>query len=270
MKIQVASDLHLELLPADWGARHLLAPHPDADLLVLAGDVHRGAQAIECFKDWPVPVLYVPGNHEFYGQIWEEARHKLQESAAGTAVRVLDNDSYQVGDARFLGTTLWTDFEIDRARPAASSMRLAATGLNDFFQIRSQRGDPTSGLLTPELLLEDHRASRSWLNSQLKVPFQGRTVVITHHAPHRLSVHRKYVGDPLTPAFASDLTDLLHQTDLWIHGHTHDSFDYKLGRCRVVSNPAGYALNRKSSLQSAADLKLENPAFDEGLVLALN
>jgi len=70
VKIQVASDLHLELLPQDYGIQRLLVPHPQADILVLAGDIHNGTKAIKLFRDWAVPVLYVAGNHEFYGQVW--------------------------------------------------------------------------------------------------------------------------------------------------------------------------------------------------------
>lgn len=89
----------------------------------------------------------------------------------------------------------------------------------------------------------------------------------THHAPHRLSVHRKFVEDPLTPAFVSDLTEQLRLADLWIHGHVHDSFDYSVGRCRSVANPAGYPLNRTAKLLNRSDLKLENADFKPGFVV---
>lgn len=94
MKLQIASDLHLEFLPSDWPATGLVEPHPDADLLVLAGDIHNGIRAIELFKDCPVPVLYVPGNHEFYGEAWEDVREALKLASIGTAVHVLDKNSH--------------------------------------------------------------------------------------------------------------------------------------------------------------------------------
>lgn len=261
MRIQVASDLHLELLPEDLGAGLLIAPHPDAELLILAGDIHNGVEAIRYFRDWPVPVLYVPGNHEFYGQTWEDVRVRLRNETSDTSIQILDNDVHIIDGVRFLGTTLWTDFAIDRARPAPSAMELAGTYLKDFFEIRTRSAETPNGLITPAMILADHLTSRAWLEDQLQTEFAGKTVVITHHAPHRLSVHRKYVGHPLTPAFASDLSDLMHRTDLWIHGHAHDSFDYQVGRCRVVSNPAGYPLNRRGSLSGLESLQLENPGY---------
>lgn len=269
MRVQVASDLHLELLPEDLGAGLLVDPHPDAELLILAGDIHTGLEAIRYFSNWPVPVLYVPGNHEFYGQTWEDVREGLREATSGTSIQILDSDACVFGGVRFLGTTLWTDFAIDRARPALSAMELAGTYLKDFFEIHTRSAEAPTGLITPALMLADHLASRTWLENELRREFVGKTVVISHHAPHRLSVHRKYVGHPLTPAFASDLSDLMHRTDLWIHGHAHDSFDYQVGRCRVVSNPAGYSLSRRGSFSGRESLKLENPGYQASYLVVI-
>jgi hypothetical protein len=140
-------------------------------------------------------------------------------------------------------------------------MELAGTYLKDYFEIHTRSAEAPAKLITPAMILADHLASRTWLEGELRREFIGKTVVISHHAPHRLSVHRKYVGHPLTPAFASDLADLMHRADLWIHGHAHDSFDYQVGRCRVVSNPAGYALNLRDILSGHESLKLENPEY---------
>lgn len=269
MRIQVASDLHLELLPEDLGTRLLVDPHPDAELLILAGDIHTGVEASRYFRDWPVPVLYVPGNHEFYGQAWEDIRERLREATSGTSIQILDNDAHIIDGVRFLGTTLWTDFAIDRARPAPSAMELAGNYLKDFFEIRTRSSEAPNGLITPAMILADHQASRAWLEDQLRCEFDGKTVVISHHAPHRLSVHRKYVGHPLTPAFASDLSDLMHRTDLWIHGHAHDSFDHQVGRCRVVSNPAGYSLGRRDSFSGRESLQLENPEYQASYLVVI-
>ncbi len=269
MKIQVASDLHLELLPQDYGIQRLLVPHPQADILVLAGDIHNGTKAIKLFRNWPVPVLYVAGNHEFYGQVWEDTRRDLQEACAGTAVQFLDNAAVEIGNVRFLGTTLWTDFAIDRSRPPASAMELAGASLRDFFQILSRQDDSRPVPITPGQLLADHQVARDWLQERLNAPFEGKTVVITHHAPHRLSVHRRFVGDPLTPAFASDLTELLGHADLWLHGHAHDGFDYRVGKCRVVSNPAGYSLTSKAGIEANDEFRLENGSYEPSCLLTL-
>lgn len=110
MKIQLASDLHLEFLQRDFPGERLICPAHEADLLVLAGDIANGTDAISLFKDWPVPVLYVAGNHEFYHRSFEITRTALRHAAAGTAVHFLDNDVVDFGGVRFLGCTLWTDY----------------------------------------------------------------------------------------------------------------------------------------------------------------
>jgi hypothetical protein len=92
MRIQLASDLHLESLQSAFPRERLIAPAWDADVLVLAGDIACGLQAIELFGDWPVPVLYVAGNHEFYGFDFLTVRKDLLDAARGTSVRFLDRD----------------------------------------------------------------------------------------------------------------------------------------------------------------------------------
>ena len=242
MKIQLASDLHLEKLPEKLReyVPHLITPAPEADLLVLAGDIHNDVAAIELFKDWPVPVLYVPGNHEFYGVGWPGALTHMRRACEGTAVTLLDKDEIVIGGVRFLGATLWSDFEINRNIPVETAMRAAQTRLLDFFEIKTQMG-----FLQAKNTRTEHLNARSWLKGELvDKPFDGKTVVITHHAPHPLSISPRYIGDALNGAFVSNLTDLLFHADLWLHGHCHAGFDYQVGRCRVVSNPAGYVLNR--------------------------
>lgn len=112
-------------------------------------------------------------------------------------------------------------------------------------------------MFTPEQALALHRESRAWLEERLSEPFDGKTVVVTHHAPHPGSISPKYLGDALTPAFVSDLTDLIgrHQPDMWIHGHVHHSCDYVVPetKTRIVCNPRGYGY--------------ENPSFRMRLVV---
>lgn len=262
MKIQLASDLHLELLGTIWGTGAFIEPAPEADVLVLAGDIHNGIQFFEVFKDWPVPVLYLAGNHEFYGQAWEQTRANLRRICAGTNIHFLDNDRIEIAGVRFLGCTLWTDFH-QEGLTQSESMAHVERGLNDYHRISTQ-----AGVLTTQQTLEDHRLSRQWLERELAKPHPGRTVVVTHHAPHPLSIHPRFLGNPLNAGFVSDLTPLLDKVDLWLHGHVHDSFDYRVGKCRVVANPAGYTLNRRD-LKSMGDRQLENLAFDGMCVLEL-
>jgi predicted phosphodiesterase len=262
MKLQLASDLHLEFLQASFPAETLIRPVPGADVLVLAGDIHLGTRAVDLFADWPVPVLYVAGNHEFYGHEWMPTRKSLRDACAGTAIRFLDNDQVDIDGTRFLGCTLWTDFT-SRGVIQERAMDYVEQHLNDYFEIstgnRNLRACET---------LDDHIDSRQWLWTRLAQPYEGPTVVITHHAPHPLSIHQRFVDSPLNPGFVSDMTEGLLHADLWLHGHVHDSFDYRVGRCRVVANPAGYVPN-PASLHSMADIELENQSFIPDLVLEI-
>lgn len=261
MRIQLASDLHLEFLVATLPGETVIAPTRDADVLVLAGDIGTGLQAIEVFGEWPVPVLYVAGNHEFYGFDLQELRTLLADAARGTSVRFLDNSVADFGGTRFLGTTLWTDYNLSPNVPQAQAMDLAARRLADHGHIRHGRG-----LFTPANALAEHRESRAWLEKELATPYDGRTVVISHHGPHPASVHPRYASDPLNAAFVSDLSPLLNSVSLWLHGHVHDSFDYPANGCRVVANPLGYPRGARSAMDSRG-LKFENAHFQWACVL---
>ncbi|MBK9236739.1 MAG: metallophosphoesterase [Rhodoferax sp.] len=263
MKIQLASDLHLEFLERDWPRERLIECAPDADVLVLAGDIAKGTDALTLFADWPVPVIYLAGNHEFYGQFLDPMRKRMREVAKDCGIHFLDNDSIEIDGVRFLGTTLWTDYQLDRERSQVDSMRYVEQRLNDHFTIRTGKGT-----FTTQHALAQHHTARAWLQAELNKPFDGKTVVVSHHGPHPLSVHPRYIGNRLNPGFVSDLSDLMPGVDLWLHGHVHDSFDYRVGKCRVMANPAGYMLSRRN-LNSIADWQLENAAFDRMCVLDL-
>lgn len=261
MKLQLASDLHLEFLQRDWPGERVLNPAPGADLLVLAGDIASGTQATRLFADWPVPVLYLAGNHEFYGESLDGLRQNLRETAAGTRIHFLDNDRIDHQGVRFLGCTLWTDYRLDTRFEQSDLMSRCERALNDHWCIKMQEGT-----FTAAHALHEHEQSRAWLQRELAKPFAGPTVVVTHHGPHPGSVHPRYTGDPVNAAFVSDLSSLMPGADLWLHGHVHDSFDYRVGDCRVVANPLGYARNR-SSVITPAGLQFENPYFDGSLLV---
>lgn len=226
MKLQIASDLHLEFLQRMFPGERLISPAYGADVLVLAGDIANGIQAIELFRDWPVPVLYLAGNHEFYGHAIEQVRTDLRKVAAGTSVVFMDNDVVDFGGVRFLGTTLWTDYRLERDRTQRQLMENAELRINDHFRIQC-----SDGKFTRTKALAEHELARAWLAHELDKPYVGKTVVVSHHGPHPLSVHPRYAGEALNAAFVSNLTELLPKADLWIHGHVHDNFDYL--RCRV-------------------------------------
>ncbi|MFM0292138.1 metallophosphoesterase [Paraburkholderia sp. RL17-380-BIE-A] len=259
MRFQIASDLHLEMLYrfADY---RVIEAAPDADALILAGDIHSHTHAIKAFADWPVPVYYVHGNHEGYSAHYYGVTTEIARAATGTNVHYLERNAVRVGGLRILGTCLWTDYGLDGHAPAA--MREAQRCLRDHSSIRVGDG----GYFTPAIARAEHMKSRAWLREQLALPFNGKTIVVTHHGPHPQSVHPRYVGDLLNAAFVSDLTSLVEQADLWVHGHVHDSFDYKVGKCRVVANPRGYARNRHYA-ESPDTLEWENLTFNGALVV---
>jgi Icc-related predicted phosphoesterase len=261
MRAWILSDLHIE--QSRWD---LPDPPPDYDVLIAAGDIHdplsEGVRWL-AERSRGRPVIYVPGNHEWYAYrerftIDEEAV-RAQALAADLGVHLLRDAQVTFAGVRFLGSTLWTDYEIFGNRSLA--MRHAAQWLNDHRVIfPSAIGEA----LTPRQALEWHRQSRHWLEGVLKEPFGGTTVVVTHHMPHPRSVHRLYADDPLTPAFGSDLSSLVEGSDaaLWVHGHTHTSCDYVAGGTRVVCNPKGYGPQARSGT-------IENSAFDPALVVEI-
>lgn len=265
MKIQLASDLHLEVLENYFPGETLIRPARQADVLVLAGDIAHAANAVQLFSDWPVPVLYVMGNHEAYGGCFEEVVDELRQASKGSPVQFLERDAIDFGGVRFLGCTLWTDYRLRGDRTQEQLMAHARERISDHFRIRTRGME----LFSPEHALSDHEASRSWLAQELNKQYAGRTVVVTHHGPHPLSVHPRYAGNPSNAAFVSDLSPLLHRADVWVHGHVHDTFRYSVAGCHVYANPRGYARNA-STAKAASELQFENSAFEHSFVIDVN
>jgi Icc-related predicted phosphoesterase len=261
MKIQVASDLHLEVLGDAFPDFQGINP-TDADVLVIAGDIHQDVRAIGAFQNWTTPVVYVHGNHELYGTQHDDLVQRLRHTAYHTNVHYLECDELILADVRFLGCCLWTDYALfgENKLPA---MREAEQSLNDHRLIKT-----SEGVFSARHAARIHRQSRAWLEKKLDDHFDGKTVVVTHHAPHPLSIHPRYAGNVLNTAFASNLSPLLAKADLWIHGHVHDSFDYEIAGTRVVANPRGYPLNRHA-IVSPKDLLWENALFNPALTVEI-
>lgn len=246
MRLHILSDLHLE-----HGT--ITVPKIDADVLVLAGDIltpgHRAlVWATRVQISQGRPVVQVAGNHEFYDREMHSERVVMRETARRLGVHFLDRTSVVIDDVRFLGCTLWTDYRVPILDTAGTSheidpargMAACARSLTDHSVIRWADGE-ASRLVTPGDLLAEHLLDRAWLEAQLAMPFAGATVVITHHAPHPLSIAQEYGADWVTTGFVNDLPAAFFTVPvLWIHGHTHTRFDYHLGHCRVVCNPRGY------------------------------
>ena len=275
MKLHILSDVHLEF--GKW-PRSVDINAIDADVTVLAGDISVGLEGLQWAMAIKRPVIYVMGNHEFYGQrpmmdLWRKASEKV----AGTHVHLLENQSVVLDDpqrpgerVRFLGASLWTDFGILDPEHQEAAMDDAARNMTDFKAIYvSRRGSVVSepgfttrhvgDRLTPAKTVAFHQESRDFLESELerKDDAWHRTVVVTHHAPSARSLKKHeavMLGDA---AYASHLDHLVVKADLWIHGHTHVPVDYRIGDGRVLSNPRGYV---------GSELVAN---FDPGLVIAV-
>jgi predicted phosphodiesterase len=234
VRLHVLSDLHLER-----GEREL--PPTDADAIVLAGDISTGTRGVEWARRAAAgrPVLYVAGNHEFYGEPLRGLIAQLRQAAADSSVHVLENDELVLEGVRFLGCTLWSDFEFDGPENRELSMRVCERAVSDYHVIRADREQRPIG---PGETLAVHRESRAWLEQRLGAGFDGPTVVITHHAPYIRWRPPKQVARLLAGAFVSDLSPLMggERVPLWIYGHTHRVADVRLAGTRIVSNPCGY------------------------------
>ena len=251
MKLNILSDLHLSTGP-------LAHPGTDADVVILAGDIARPGDAVAWARGFDVPVVYVLGNHEFYGGSIDGTADEARRLCAGTHVHFLDQDELVIGNVRFLGATLWTNFKLfDDAAANDTAKAQARERLRDFNRIRASAAAAT--VFTPDDSISIFEQHANWLAERLGTVHDGPTVVVTHHAPTRNSIHARFAGSLLNACFVSNLQDLLgsDRVQLWVHGHTHDSFDYVVNGTRVVCNPRGYAREGIN----------ENAVFDPHLVV---
>jgi predicted phosphodiesterase len=233
MKIQVLSDLHSEFAG-------FIIPKTDADVLVLAGDIGAKLSGLEqALTSCQIPVVYVAGNHEYYGTAIPKLTEELRVAAQHSHVHFLENDLLMLDDVRFLGCTLWTDFAIFGLENRTLAMWQAEQQMADYRLIRRS---PDFSRLRPADTASLHVASLNWLKQQLELPFEGRTVVVTHHAPSAKSFNPKYNTDFVSAAFASNLEGLMDrfEIDVWIHGHTHHCVDFVQNNTRILSNQRGY------------------------------
>ncbi len=233
-KLWVLSDLHMDHGVFD------LEPPADADVALVAGDVvnDRWLERLAT----KIPVVFVAGNHEFYGHAIAERKATL----AKLPIAFLDDDTVTISLAgskpvRVIGATLWTDYGRD---PIAAEA--ARRGMNDHRKIAWMK-EPWQRFL-PSHATKLHEVSKAYITEVVQTQFDGATVVMTHHAPSASSVHPKYAGQVINCAYYSDLDELVEvsSADLWVHGHVHSNFDYTIGSTRVVCNPHGYpGENRK-------------------------
>ncbi len=261
-----------------------------ADVTILAGDIANGVEAIEVAKRASFAksqVIVVPGNHEFYGGQMDLVLAQMRAAASAVPnVHLLDRDSVTIQGVRFLGATLWTDYALHGRDQIDAAIQAASPRMVDYRLIKAETGE----LFSARDSITLHHQARNWLASQLqahemdaadsglsaqKASPPQKTVVITHHAPHPLSVHMRFAGNAVNPAFVSDLTELMGVAQLWVHGHAHNGFDYNVAGTRVVANPAGYRKVRntgdlpgspKSAPATHDHWLFENPIFNPNYV----
>lgn len=245
LRIHILSDVHNEFTPFVPSIR-------DVDVVILAGDIGLGTKGIEWAKEtFPCPVLYVPGNHEYYGGHLSNTLQKMR-AAATDHVRVMDCDEALIGGVRFLCATGWTDYSATGNIPLAEWD--AQQTMRDFKKIRAT---PGYRKVRPADFAELSRFAKRWLRDRLAESFSGPTVIVTHHAPSVLSLTGSPdSGSHLDAAYANRWEDLMgDDVELWVHGHTHHSVDYNIAGTRIISNPRGYPG--------------ESTGFDAGLIVEL-
>ena len=249
MKLHILSDIHNEFLRAGrYDPHHLWTGtihDTGADLIILAGDIDTGLNGVDWMQAESerlnTPVIYVLGNHEFYGHEYFGLKAEISARCKGTHVHLLDCQEWIFNDVRFLGLTLWTDYEVNPAIPRDLALHYAGQSISDHRLIR-YKGDEGDGRFMPEHALGLHIKEKQWLMDRLDEPFQGRTVIITHHAPHTVCDHPDYPDSPIGPAFYSNLDDLItgHDIHLWVFGHTHTNVNTEVDGTHILSNQAGY------------------------------
>ena len=235
MKIQFCSDLHLEMHLSDY---HL--SKTDADVIVLAGDIHVALKSVEfAIQESYIqnkPVILVAGNHEFYNQDYHHMLNKMRVAANDhPLVHFLENDEVIINNTRFLGCTLWTNYLGKKPEDQALNMDYCRTRLRDHLVIRNKDKN-----FTPQNALSICLASTDYLDTKLNAKFSGKTVVVTHHGPSFKCQHKHYGDNEISTAFISSLDSLVTKANLWIYGHTHSNLDANVGSCRLVSNQKGY------------------------------
>jgi predicted phosphodiesterase len=278
MKLQLLSDLHLESQP-DFQTR----PAADADVLVLAGDIGSyqsgsklqdqdfGLTRFSPLYGWPVPVYFVPGNHEYDALDFDQAHARLRQTCARLGITWLDREIISLpytacdGSAlRLIGTTLWTDFDALAPQGSGTDSKALSETLKardkafraaDFHLKKT--GTLRNGLpFLSQAVRDEGLQCQAWLRGALSQPFEGKTIVVTHFAPSLHSADPRYGRVPGTAGFCNALDDLLPHATLWLHGHLHTPQNYVHKGCRVVANPLGYA-HKKEQAHFRADAVIE-------------
>lgn len=248
MKIQIVSDLHLEF--SDINIKN----ENNADVLILGGDIMIASKVHKPESEYGIRfrdflkrvsfqfphVIYVMGNHEFYsdGRFFDSVDDMRAACAVHSNIYLLERDCKQIDDVLFVGGTLWTD--MNKFDPL--TLHAVRDMMNDYRAIRNDKAGFRN--LKPADTVERHRQTRDYIELIVKENTDKKVVVVGHHSPSYQSIHEQYRSEYLmNGAYHSDLTNIMLDNPhikLWTHGHTHHTFDYMVGDCRVVCNPRGY------------------------------
>ena len=226
MKLQIASDIHREF------GHSPNVPDVGADVLVLAGDIGMADdETVEWLRGLSgryEAVLYVPGNHEFYGKDLKVADSFMNGMSAYGGYEWMNNQAVQVGERRFVGSPLWANFCHEPL-----SMFNAGRAINDFRRIRHG-----SGLMTPAAMLDLHTEAVAFLTETVK----PGDIVITHWPPTLMARNTGFPMDDIAKYFCADIPKVVASTrpELWICGHTHYNVDFMFVETRILSNQGGY------------------------------
>lgn len=238
MKIRLLSDLHLE-------GHAFYYEYAGEDVLVLAGDIHNKCRHRFILDQIPynVKVIMVSGNHEYYGSTFESVNDFLYELQAEYSNFVyLENESFVYNDVEFFGGTMFTDMNLYGDTWKAT--QYAQRGIADFSWIDKLRSDGNGGTITRRWIVDDHRYQhevfcRNLVEWKLE-PTTRKRVVVSHFVPHPNCIHKKWLGSPINPYFVQDMEKYMDGIDIWLFGHTHDSYDVMVNNTRLVCNPRGY------------------------------
>lgn len=239
--LALMSDLHL-----DTGNFRVPESIERADACVLAGDIGEAAWGspvawAKAHIPSSVPTYFVPGNHDFYGGRVGHLINTWRQQAHGSHVHVLVNQAARVGEARLLGTPLWSGLHLANPVDRAWLMRKLKFHIADFSCILGNQGQGWS----VEQMLAEHETAMAFLAREMAKPWDGPTVVATHWPAHKDSISPNFRGDPLNAYFVNHLPELVAMADVWLHGHVHDRMDYVVESCRTVCNPRGYPKERE-------------------------
>lgn len=252
MKILILSDLHNEFGTLEVG-------QTNCDAVVLAGDTDTGSRgakwALETFKE--IPIIYICGNHEYYGSKMYKIQQQLKELSEGTNLFYLENEELILNNIRFLGCTLWTDFRLYGEEKRELVMLEAQNQVTDYKRIRLGPKE-SYRKLKPLNTISFHNQSIRFLEEKLQKTFSGPTVIVTHHSPSSRSISGLLKDDLINASYCSNLEWMIekYEPELWIHGHIHQKSDHMINKTHIVCNPRGYFPNTVQGFQQELVLEI--------------